>query len=601
MDFAKLHLHWRSSKYKNKTYRSYSLARPFYKDGKNLKDIIFKLGKLSDDEATKWRDFLKTFKKPDAFYTTLDDIGVIDHFSYLDIAAVSTVWDEWKLDDVFQNNGKRNLDVATITRILAINRCFEPTSKSQVPDWVRTTSLPWLLDFDPELVNASRIFRELTVIEEYKEDICQHLFSLLQAKSPRSMKTVFYDLSSASLTGTKCILMKWGHCKEGYRNHVVLAIVVNSEGIPFYWEVLPGNTADSTTITWLLSRLKKRFKVSNITVVFDRGMVSDDNLILLEGDEIKYISAMDRNQIEKIAGIDFAKYSFLTAEQADEQANELPKFKKLNNTTHYREIKVENKRRYILCFNPQLFKNQRKARIQAVEDFKIFVDMLNTQLLEAKNTRQRKATYKKFDQQLTKAKISGFVDVKLSRVRITKKNRSEKEYIVRTYQGSFNVDEKKMLAAGKLDGFWLLVTNHIEKTNNRFTVSAKNAIAPYHDKVVIESAFRDIKSFIDVSPIYVWTESHVKAHFTVCVLAYLINRTITLRLHKNKGDLSADVVAHEKLYKRLSSCLIDHIKVKNVDLTTYQMTCPTEVQKELVKRLNLSDLLKPNILRKANS
>ena len=83
--------------------------------------------------------------------------------------------------------------------------------------------------------------------------------------------------------------MKWGHCKEGYRNHIVLAIVVNNEGLPFYWEVLPGGTADATTIAWLIERMSKRFKVKNTTLVFDRGMVSGDNLTLLEENEIKYI------------------------------------------------------------------------------------------------------------------------------------------------------------------------------------------------------------------------------------------------------------------------------------------------------------------------
>jgi transposase len=39
---------------------------------------------------------------------------------------------------------------------------------------------------------------------------------------------------------------------------------------------LPGGTADVTTIIWLLERLKNRFKINNTTLVFDRGMVSND-------------------------------------------------------------------------------------------------------------------------------------------------------------------------------------------------------------------------------------------------------------------------------------------------------------------------------------
>ncbi|MCA1795193.1 MAG: hypothetical protein LC660_15230 [Desulfobacteraceae bacterium] len=65
----------------------------------------------------------------------------------------------------------------------------------------------------------------------------------------------------------------------------------------------------------------------------------------------------------------------------------------------------------------------------------------------------------------------------------------------RSYLGTINVNEANMSEAGKLDGFWLLVTNHTEKDGKSFKVSPESAIDPYREKVVIESAFRDIKSY----------------------------------------------------------------------------------------------------------
>ena len=76
MDLTELHLHWRVSKYKGKSYRSYSLARAYRKDGKNRKEICVKLGKLSDEAANRWRALLKTLKKPGSFLATSDDIAV---------------------------------------------------------------------------------------------------------------------------------------------------------------------------------------------------------------------------------------------------------------------------------------------------------------------------------------------------------------------------------------------------------------------------------------------------------------------------------------------------------------------------------------------
>ncbi len=191
---------------------------------------------------------MKTIKKTDAFVTTCNDIAVTNHFAYFDIATVNAVWDYWKLDEVFEYNGMRNVDVSKIAKMLTINRCIDPVSKSQTPEWCKNTALPWIFDIEVDSINASRVFRELAVIEDKKEAICSHLFQLMGIRNPASMKSIFYDLSSTAFTGSRCLLMKWGHCKEGYRNHIVLAIVVNNNGLPFYWEVLPGGTAYATTI-----------------------------------------------------------------------------------------------------------------------------------------------------------------------------------------------------------------------------------------------------------------------------------------------------------------------------------------------------------------
>ena len=73
MNLSELHLHFGTSQYKGKKYRSYSLAKPYRANGKNRKDIIFPLGKLTDEEANKWRYLLKALKKPDVFLTSFDN------------------------------------------------------------------------------------------------------------------------------------------------------------------------------------------------------------------------------------------------------------------------------------------------------------------------------------------------------------------------------------------------------------------------------------------------------------------------------------------------------------------------------------------------
>lgn len=292
---------------------------------------------------------------------------------------------------------------------------------------------------------------------------------------------------------------------------------------------------------------------------------------------------MNKNQIEKITKINFEHY-------IDKKKITDYGFKKLNKNTYYKEIKVEKNCRYILCFGLQLYKDQTKSRNKATEEFKEFVIKLNKELLLAKKSREKKSTYSKFEKQLKRYKLKSFIDIKLKKITIGK---------IYTYQGEILIDQKKKNYASRLDGFWLLVTDHIEKNKNKFKKSTEELIAPYKEKVIIESSFRDIKSFIEISPVNVWTEDHVKAHYTICVLSYLINRTLTFRLHKNIGtELSSHIVTHCSLYKALEDCLIDHIYVKNVDLYTYNISNISDMQLELLKRIDLEYLADKTFLKK---
>ena len=111
-----VHLYWRPSSYKGKTYKSYSLARPYRENGKNKKEIILSLGKLSDEDVEKWRNLLRAIKKPDTFLTTLDDIFVSKKYAYLDIVAVNEIWNEWELDSPFERKSNSLVALSTIAR-----------------------------------------------------------------------------------------------------------------------------------------------------------------------------------------------------------------------------------------------------------------------------------------------------------------------------------------------------------------------------------------------------------------------------------------------------------------------------------------------------
>ncbi|MCD4819545.1 MAG: hypothetical protein K8S23_12725 [Candidatus Cloacimonetes bacterium] len=262
---------------------------------------------------------------------------------------------------------------------------------------------------------------------------------------------------------------------------------------------------------------------------------------------------------------------------------------------HCQEIGIINDRRYILCFNPQLFKDQCNSREERLSIFSNFINNLNKELTLAKKSRDEKVIQKKIDKQISKLKLNNYTGVSLKKKIIEAKTKKGDKKSIITYQAIItSANNKQKIAVEKLDGFWLLVTNHTEKEGVKYKLTLENAVKPYREKVIIESSFRDIKSFIKVSPVYVWTEKHVKAHFTICVLAHFLNRILTMRLHAKQGDLTIEIITHEKLYELLSDYEINKIHVNGKGTYGYKLTLLDNKAKEILERLNINKILKYN-------
>ena len=100
-----------------------------------------------------------------------------------------------------------------------------------------------------------------------------------------------------------------------------------------------------------------------------------------------------------------------------------------------------------------------------------------------------------------------------------------------------------------------------------------------------------------------WLEKHIKAHYTICVLSYLINRTISNLLKENNDGISEDIKTHRSVYRELKDCSIDEIYIKNLEQSNYCLTMLTPKQKSILKRLKVSGLDKvvDHILNKFRS
>ena len=550
-----MHLDYQTSKYKGKVYKYYHIAEAYREGSKSKKNRLFSLGKLTDEQARKIKLICKVISNPNEQVTTLANIVAQESVNYLDVAVVNQLWESWQLSEAFTFDVTRgNLGTDLIAKILTINRCLDPCSHYSVPEWIRETALPEILGEQVLDINDDKIYYELSKIEKNKASIENYLFKKTYEQDPRSYDYVNYDLSSSYFIGFKCKLSAFGKSKDEKHSckQVILALLINSRGYPFKWDVFPGNMPEIDTMDRVIKSCAHRFKLKDISMVFDRGLVSEEKLDLIDDKNLRYITALDTDQIPNVAVIDLEVFKDLDTDTAMEFIPQLPGFEKFDSSLYYRDLGIEGKRRYVVGINPERFLQDRKTRKEKMDYFRSFLFQTNRSLKKAKRDRKATPTKNKIFNELKRLKIKKYYEDPELReiyVKVTLKDGTQKQV------GSFQVtvkEKKGKIEKEKLtDGLCVFVSNHIEKQQGQYLLPTKRIIEAYREKTQVEDAFKHIKSFVKIRPFFVNKDEHVRAVYTICVLSYFINRYLS---EKRKAAEGKDYLNSNKLYAPFKSC-----------------------------------------------
>ena len=545
-----MHLGYSTSTYKGQKYKSYVIAES-YRDGKTVrKRIIWRLGKLTDEQAEQIKLILEVVQSEDQVVTRLKDIVVQETRSYLDIAVVNALWDQWQLDGAFTYDVTDSaLPTNTMARILTINRCTDPCSHYSVPMWAEKAALKEVLGIDLSGLNDDKIYYELDKIHKNKVSIENYLFKRIYSDNPESFAFVNYDLSTTYFVGYKCNLSAFGKGKAEChgRRQVLLGVLINDEGYPFKWDVFPGNTAEVKTLKTNINACKTRFGLGqkNVTLVFDRGIISDDNANLIEDAQMKYISALDRNQIPG-CGVSLEPFKELVVEE-DAENEPLPAgFKKYDDQLYFKDAGIIDNKRHVLGFNPTFFREDRNNRNEKIALFLNYLKKENEDLKTARRDREFEATKSRIIKELKRLKIRKYFDPPVLKPLIVQrklKNGTVKD--VKSFQVQISKHTDFIEADKLLDGVYVFITNHIEKQGRGFKVKPKSIIKAYREKTKIEDVFKNVKSFLKLRPFFVNTDEHVKAVYTICILAYFINRYLA---NQRKSTGENDYLNSKELY-----------------------------------------------------
>jgi hypothetical protein len=306
---------------------------------------------------------------------------------------------------------------------------------------------------------------------------------------------------------------------------VVVGMAVTREGIPVRVWSWPGNTADSTLIRQVKDDMRN-WSLARIVWVADRGFSSAENRRYLQRAGGHYIIG------EK-----------LRTDSADVQAalSRQGRYASIRDNMKVKEVRIEDAGdRFVICYNPD-----QAARDQAVRDD--LIARLTEKITGADNLSVTK-----------RAELRGQISTKPGLNR----------FLRVTPGGLLRIDAAAVKTEQRLDGKYLLRSSDPK-------LSPEDIAVGYKQLLEVERGWRDMKSILDLRPVYHHLEDRIRAHILLCWLALLLVRVAETTTGRTWNTIRADL---ERLH------LITFTGPAGTFRQTTELTKP---QRDLYSALNL--------------
>src|SRR5437660_2028909 len=217
------------------------------------------------------------------------------------------LWKRLELDHFFEEAiDKAPADVpwSRIAALLAINRLCAPGSELAIEQrWYPGTALDDLLGIEEGKINDTRLYRCLDRILPHKTRLERHLKERYGALFGAEFDVLLYDLTSTYVEGAaeKNPMMRRGYSRDHRPDceQMVIALIVNSEGFPLSYETFDGNRADVSTLETILRMVERKYGKARRIWVFDRGIVSEENLAAIRKRGGQYLVGTPRSQMKQ--------------------------------------------------------------------------------------------------------------------------------------------------------------------------------------------------------------------------------------------------------------------------------------------------------------
>lgn len=384
------------------------------------------------------------------------------------------------LDAVIASRRRRERDLVVA---MLVQWLVQPASKLGTTRLWHTTTLA------EELAVADADEDELYAAMDWLLERQPQIEKKLAARHLAEGAHVLYDVSSSYYEGRCCPLARFGHDRDGKRGKtiIVYGVLTDRQGRPIAGEVYPGNTGDPTTVPDQVDKLRKRFGLTRVVLVGDRGMLTQTQIdTLKQYPGLGWISALRFADIRTLADAETLSPTLFDQRHLAEIASA--------------EFPGE---RLVACFNPFLCEERRRKRRALLEGTERELARIAREVARRKRKPlQREEIGLKVGKIIQRYKMGKHFEVTIEDGRL--EYRRCEPSIEREFQ---------------LDGIYVIRTSEPAER-----LSADNAVRAYKQLTDVEHLFRTIKG-IDwmVRPIRHRAEIRVRAHILLSLLAYYVS------------------------------------------------------------------------------
>ena len=482
------------------------------------------------------------------------------------------LWKRLELDRFFEqavDDDSADVPWSRVTALLAINRLCAPGSELAIAErWYPSTALDDLLDIEEGKVNDTRLYRCLDRILPHKIKLERHLKERYGELFGAEFDVLLYDLTSTYVEGAaeKNPMMRRGYSRDHRPDceQMVIALIVNSEGFPFSYETFHGNRADVTTLETILRMVERKYGKARRIWVFDRGIVSEENLAAIHKRDGQYLVGTPRSQLKRFEA-ELLKHDWV----------------RVRPEVEVKQVAVPaGEETYILCRT-----EGRKEKEKAIRQ------RFSTRMEDAlKRLEKSIATGRLKDRNKMERRL-GKIQARHPSVH------DLYEVSLRDTPGgvrlSWQMKEDRKTWRAAREGAYLLRTNIRAGT-------AEELWAKYMQLTEAEASFRALKSELAIRPLFHQLEPRVKAHVMVAFLGYALWVTLKHLLKRRSaivpqpsvsGVDNAQPMSPMKALALLSTLQSADIVLPTTDgreIRLRRVTEPTQEQKSLLHQLGLT-------------